>query len=863
MFRSVLTGPTSAADQIAEQRGPIDRIIDARAALILFALVAAGIGLSWNIDVGSTALLGMAAGCAGLSLILKGRWSIAALCAAALLATAGWTELRLDQRPSRDVRTVLELPTNPAAWRGGVPVRVEGIVLDEPERRGARGSLAEFARLGRDRAVPFAINRVEVARDVWQTATGTAHATLGDRDQSIGPDDDPWQRGNALRVRGMLKPSTPRLNPGEADTARWAAQGNRVGVLATSSSLATPISESRARTRLRSTVIAARGWLTDRAERALDRAAPPGAGGGIVRAMLLGETDPDADELRGAFQRVGVSHVLAISGFHLVVMAGLVVGVVRLTGDRGWLEPAIAATLIVAYLLILPVRPPVWRAGLMAIALLAAMAAGRRYEPLAVLACVATALLLWRPMDLAAVGFLLSVGVTGGLILFATPMQARLWGTIDRPTTPLSRPAALARGVRTRCTIGLTVAVVAWLIAAPIAAAGIGVVSPFGVLATIIVTPIVTVMLWLGYTALALGVLIPSSAALLAPLLAGATAATTWVVRTVDRVPGAFTQAPPVSTWWAASAVVVAALAMGGARRLIWIPALAVVIAWGAGEWLVRRDAGDALRVDMLAVGDGSAILLRSGNDAMLWDCGSMSSDLGMRTIPAACSALGATRVGRAIITHADFDHFSALPDAAQRLGIRTVYIGPTVVEQSAMPTTASAVLVDQLTQMDVAILPLSQGDSLTVGAATLRVIAPGPGLDDEADNDRALAALVELPRAGREPARVLLPADSGPTALRAMLDAGLPPIDVLELPHHGSWNDVARELVETLDPSHVLQSTGWRRVGDQRWRDARSKRWWAITARDGAAWVRLDTDGAITAGTTRDAADTDASYRP
>ncbi|MEO0717067.1 MAG: ComEC/Rec2 family competence protein, partial [Planctomycetota bacterium] len=298
--------------------------------------------------------------------------------------------------------------------------------------------------------------------------------------------------------------------------------------------------------------------------------------------------------------------------------------------------------------------------------------------------------------------------------------------------------------MRTRCTIGLTVAVVAWLIAAPIAAAGIGVVSTFGVLATIIVTPTVTVMLWLGYTALALGVLIPSSAALLAPLIAGATAATTWVVRTVDRVPGAFTQAPPVSAWWAAGAVVVAALAMGGARRLIWIPAFAVVIAWGGCEWLVRRDAGDALRVDMLAVGDGSAILLRSGNDAMLWDCGSMSSDLGMRTIPAACSALGATSVGRAIITHADFDHFSALPDTAQRLGIRSVYVGPTIIEQAAMPTTASAVLIDQLTQMGVEILPLSQGDSLTVGAATLRVIAPGPGLDDEADNDRALAALVE-----------------------------------------------------------------------------------------------------------------------
>lgn len=829
----------------------------------MLGLVAAGITLSWHVDAHSTALLGVAAGCAAIALVSKGRVSIAALGAAVLLATAGWTELRLDRQPTRDVRTVLGLPLDPDAWRAGVPVRVEGVVLDQPDRRGARGSLAEFARLGRDRAVPFGIHRVETAPGIWQPAKGTAYATLGDRDEAIAPADDPWQRGRVLRVRGMLKPSTPRLNPGEADTARWAAQDNRVGVLATSSSLATPIAEVGARTRLRSTLLATRGWLTDRAERSLDRAAPPGAGGGIVRAMILGETDPDADELRGAFQRVGVSHVLAISGFHLVVMAGLVVGLVRLTGDRGWLEPAIAATLIAAYLLILPVRPPVWRAGLMAIALLAAMAAGRKYEPLAVLACVATALLLWRPMDLAAVGFLLSVGVTGGLILFATPMQARLWGRAEHPSASASRAVLLARAARARCTLGLTVAIVAWLIAAPIAASGIGVVSPLGVLATIVVTPIVTAVLWLGYTALALGVLLPSAAALLAPLLAVATAATTWIVRTVDAMPGAFMQAPPVSNWWAAGAVGVTGLAMGGARRLIWIPALAVVIAWGGGEWMVRRDTGDALRVDMLAVGDGSAILLRSGSDAILWDCGSMSSDLGMRAIPAACSALGATTVRRAIITHADFDHFSALPDTAQRLGIHTVYIGPTVVEQSKMPMTASAALLDQLARLDVAVQPLAQGDTLSLGAATLRIIAPGPGLESEADNDRALAALIELPRVGREPARVLLPADAGPAALRAMLDAGLPPVDVLELPHHGSWNEVAHDLVETVNPSHVLQSTAWRRVGDERWRDAQKGRSWAITARDGAAWVRLGADGAISAGTTRRASGITARQRP
>ena len=140
----------------------------------------------------------------------------------------------------------------------------------------------------------------------------------------------------------------------------------------------------------------------------------------------------------------------------------------------------------------------------------------------------------------------------------------------------------------------------------------------------------------------------------------------------------------------------------------------------------------------------------------------------------------------------------------------------------------------------------------VALGDATLTIIAPGPeaAVDTSlADNDRALAAVVEL-----GDARVLLTADAGALAIDAILAMGLGGIDALELPHHGSWNPEAANLVATLDPPFVLQSTGWRRVGDRRWElpGLRGGRWWAITARDGAAWVRLDADGSATSGTLR-----------
>jgi len=72
-----------------------------------------------------------------------------------------------------------------------------------------------------------------------------------------------------------------------------------------------------------------------------DRPSPSRA---LLSAMLLGERDRALDEVNAAFTRLGLLHLIAISGFNLAVMAGVVMVLLRLTGDRGWIEPVIIAS---------------------------------------------------------------------------------------------------------------------------------------------------------------------------------------------------------------------------------------------------------------------------------------------------------------------------------------------------------------------------------------------------------------------------------------------------------------------------------------------------------------------------------------
>ena len=95
-------------------------------------------------------------------------------------------------------------------------------------------------------------------------------------------------------------------------------------------------------------------------------------------ALLLGQRERELDELTESFRRVGLAHLLAISGLHLGVLAGFVLAVARLGGHyrrwQGWLVIAV----VLGYLVLVDVRMPVMRAGVMTIAASLGLALGRR-----------------------------------------------------------------------------------------------------------------------------------------------------------------------------------------------------------------------------------------------------------------------------------------------------------------------------------------------------------------------------------------------------------------------------------------------------------------------------------------------------
>jgi competence protein ComEC len=260
------------------------------------------------------------------------------------------------------------------------------------------------------------------------------------------------------------------------------------------------------------------------------------------------------------------------------------------------------------------------------------------------------------------------------------------------------------------------------------------------------------------------------------------------------------------------------------------------------------------LRIDMLSVGDATCTLLRSGDDAMLWDCGAGAPGAGKRRIPRSIRAVGAWRTPTAVITHPNFDHYNALTDAGEPLGVTRLLVPARLIAEvrseagrgdgGALPALMSA-----MEERGVQTAVLSAGDEFDFGACRIEILSPPAGASWKETNDHSLVARIVVPVAGGQ-RTVLLTGDIQNDAIEALLEAH-PDLhaDVLEIPHHGAPTDDAYALLALTDPDVVLQSAGRKRAADTRWDAVKTDRRWLTTGRHGAAWVEIRATGAIRAG--------------
>ena len=318
---------------------------------------------------------------------------------------------------------------------------------------------------------------------------------------------------DAVEVSGWASHPSPPANPGDYDFVNYLKRQRTLCIVRVGDPAAVErLSQERGRI-----------WSQRvdecrlRGERIL-QASLSGKNAKIAAALLMGSRSSLPEDLRRAFAESGMMHVLALSGLHVGILAGLVWLVCRVLH----LSPSKATLLTLMAVLGLVVisggRPPIVRAAvLLGIAGLGRLA-DKQSHPHNILALAALAILAWNPTNLFDVGTQLSFLAVMGIFLAARWLQPRH----DRQTPALdesqmeNRLAQFAQTVWAFLWKSWCVMLGIWLLTGPLIAAEFHLISPIGFLLNIVLIPLVVGVLWWGYITLLLGWLFPPVAVMFA-----------------------------------------------------------------------------------------------------------------------------------------------------------------------------------------------------------------------------------------------------------------------------------------------------------------------------------------------------------
>jgi len=717
------------------------------------------------------------------------------------------------------------------------PVCLRAVALTSPRRVAAPPDNPLRTRPTGERSrLLVGLTHVRDGQD-WRPASGTAELYVDGHVLGVRAGDD-------LQVFALFSQPPRPLNPGDFDLA-WHRRCDRqllrlegrfpdaVRVLA----VGTPWNWRRALAMLRDPCNDLLwGYLGERERQA-----------GLASALLLGAREHMDWERTEPFVTTGTVHLLAISGVHVGILAFGFWWVARLLALRRHVAIGCVIVFVTVYALLTDARPPVVRASLLVVAFCLARLSARRSSGFNALAAAGVVILAWNPT---------AVFQTGAQFSFLAVAAIYVWRpylTLPATLDPLdrlieqSRPWFVRWGRRGYQVVrkAVLISVTVWLVTLPLTALRYHLISPIALVLNPVLWIPVTVALFSGFLVLIFGWLLPPLGHACGWFCHLSLALLEWLVDGADRMEAGHFWTPAPALWWVLGAYVGLGLyAVFLRRRLPLRWCLAAVAMWlGVGAVTTVRQlpfpAGrtDSLVCTFLAVGHGACTVVElPQGQTLLYDAGSMSApESTARTIAEFLWTRRITHLDAILVTHADADHYNAIPELLKRFSVGAVYVSPVMFENQAE---ALAALHDAVAERGIPIGETYGGDRLRVrGPSRLSVLHPPRRGVLGSDNANSLT--LQIDHAG---CRILLTGDLEPPGLDDLLACEPVDCNVALAPHHGSPRSEPERFAAWCRPEWMIVS-GAANEGIAAFKTARVNPHPRVlnTGRSGAVQVTID----------------------
>lgn len=646
------------------------------------------------------------------------------------------------------------LVRQPIENRCGAASDFTATVCDWPQatERGARVTV-ELEGYRRARAVLYGEAELLAARP-GDTVTGTAQW------QSAAHfDNDDVTHFNARGVYALLYGREDvRLSAGDGDALRWLPQ--------------------RAGKAFREKVAAI--WDDARVS-------------GFLTAELTGDKSAMDDGDYLAMQETGLAHLFAVSGLHCAFLVTLLA---LLISRRQRLLCAVTIPLLLFYMVMVGMSPSVVRACIMQIFLLIAPLFRRGSDPLTSLAAALLVILLCNPFAAASVSLQLSFSATLGMVLLSPRLYKLLTGWYKGKCRPLRAALCFvaANLSATLSAVVFTAPLTAWyfrifVLVAPLSsllavpAAGWSFMAAFvTALLGFVWLPLASLLGWISW-------------ALVRYILWIANGMMSWRYHAVY-----FTN--PYLIYWLLflyAAFIGCAATPDGKRKYLLASALSV-LTLTAAIWVNRQDYQyGVLTALTLDVGQGESVILTSGGETALVDCGSSNSYKDPGGLAAdTLHSMGVRELSAVVVTHYHADHTNGLYEVLRRIPVQTIYL-PDIEDEYGVRER----LVSLAEEKGAQVTYVTKETTDTLGDTVLTIYPPVQSGGDL--NELGLTAL-----ASAGDFDLLITGDmSGSTEKKLVETYALPDIEVLVVSHHGSRYSSNIRFLKSVTPEAAVISVG------------------------------------------------------
>lgn len=517
---------------------------------------------------------------------------------------------------------------------------------------------------------------------------------------------------------------------------------------------------------------------------------------GTLKSIILGDkTHLDEDYIKD-FRKLGLSHILAVSGLHIGIIFASIMNVFALFKVHKRIAMMYSLLIIWIYASLIGFPPSVLRASIMFSFLILARLIHVRYDAVNILSFAGLIMLVYRTSYLFSIGFQLSFLATLTILIFIPKLQEII--SIKNPKLKSATVVVIA------AQIGVL----------PISLYYFNEFQTLSVISNVIIAPLLSISIVIGFIIIPLSLFsVPLSIAVgtVANFILNIASLCVDVLSKISYLN--FTVHSPslieITLYYIALFLLLEKTVLEkmsfNIKRCLYVNFF-VVLTFG----VLIGSTDETVRVQFIDVGQGDSALVKLKDKNLLIDTGGSvfgKFDVGESVLLPYLKKSGVRKLDGVFLSHFDADHVKGLLALFEEVKIDTIFIGYKNPENALYRE-----IIESAKKHGVEVCVITRGDKLKIDKVSrIEVLHPSLDVSHYSDeNDKSLVFILKL--YDRE---IVFTGDIEEKSEDYIVEnTRKRKIDIIKVPHHGSKTSSKAELIELFSPSVAVIQLGKNNFG-------------------------------------------------